>query len=108
MYLDLIIWIARFFSYFGAILIFYGGIRAISGIISIEILRKPIKYTTIRVDFTSKIVLALEFFIAADLIKTILEPTLDQVIVLAVIVAIRTVVGYFMDKEAKDLTLKDK
>ncbi|AXV37532.1 MAG: DUF1622 domain-containing protein [Methanobacteriaceae archaeon] len=108
MYSDIIVWITRFFSYFGAIFIFYGGIRAIAGIISIEILRKPIAYNTIRIDFTSKIVLSLEFFIAADLIKTILEPTVDQVVVLAVIVAIRTVVGYFLDKEAKELTLKDK
>ncbi|MGC9517116.1 MAG: DUF1622 domain-containing protein [Methanomicrobiales archaeon] len=107
MYLDIIVWVARFFSYFGAILIFFGGIRAIIGIISIEILRKSINYNSIRIDFTSKIVLSLEFFIAADLIKTILEPTIDQVIVLAVIVAIRTVVGYFLDKEAKELSFKN-
>ena len=50
-----------------------------------------------------KIVLALEFFIAADLIRTVIQPTLDEVIILAVIVAIRTVVGYSLDKEAKDI-----
>ena len=61
------------------------------------------KYNTIRADFTSKIVIALEFFIAADLIRTVIQPTLDEVIILAVIVAIRTVVGYTLDKEAKDL-----
>jgi uncharacterized membrane protein len=45
----------------------------------------------------------LEFFIAGDLIKTITEPTFSQITTLAVIVAIRTVIGYFMDKESKEL-----
>jgi uncharacterized membrane protein len=36
-------------------------------------------------------------------IRTVIQPTLDEVIILAVIVAIRTVVGYSLDKEAKDI-----
>lgn len=66
-------------------------------------LKKSSDYNLIRADFTSKIVLALEFFIAADLIRTVIQPTLDEVIILAVIVAIRTVVGYSLDKEAKEI-----
>ncbi len=74
---------------FGAILVFYGGIRAVIEILAKEILRKSYQYHDIRLDFTTKIVLGLEFFIAADLIKSILQPTLTDLIVLAVIVAIR-------------------
>ncbi len=77
--------------------------RAIISIIKVEVLKKSLNYNTIRADFTSKIVIALEFFIAADLIRTVIQPTLDEVIILAVIVAIRTVVGYSLDKEAKDI-----
>jgi uncharacterized membrane protein len=47
--------------------------------------------------------LGLEFFIAGDLIKTIIEPTFSEITILAVIVAIRTIVGYFLDKESKEL-----
>jgi uncharacterized membrane protein len=87
----------------GAILIFYGGLRAIIKVLKVEILKKSADYNLIRADFTSKIVLALEFFIAADLIRTVIQPTLDEVIILAVIVAIRTVIGYSLDKEAKEI-----
>ena len=106
MYLDIITYISLFFSIFGAILIFYGGLRAIIKVLRVEVLKKSSDYNSIRVDFTSKIVLALEFFIAADLIRTVIQPTLNEVIVLAVIVAIRTVVGYSLDKEAKDILSK--
>jgi uncharacterized membrane protein len=78
-------------------------LRAIITIIKVELLKKPSDYNMIRADFTSKIVLSLEFFIAADLIRTVIQPTLDEVVILAVIVAIRTVVGYSLDKEAKDM-----
>ena len=103
MYQDIITYISLFFSIFGAILIVYGGLKAIITILKVEILKKSLNYNTIRADFTSKIVLSLEFFIAADLIRTVIQPTLDEVIILAVIVAIRTVVGYSLDKEAKDI-----
>ncbi len=103
MYQDIITYISLFFSIFGAIIIVYGGLRAIISIIKVEVLKRSLNYNTIRSDFTTKIVIALEFFIAADLIRTVIQPTLDEVIILAVIVAIRTVVGYTLDKEAKDI-----
>jgi uncharacterized membrane protein len=103
MYSDIVTYVALFFSIFGAILIVYGGLRAIYKILKVELWRQSSDYNAIRIDFTSKIVLALEFFIAADLVRTIIQPTLNEVIVLAVIVAIRTVVGYSLDKEAKDI-----
>ncbi len=103
MYEDIINYISLFFSIFGALLIVYGGLNAIIQVLKVEIFRKSNNYSGIRIDFTSKIVLALEFFIAADLIRTVIQPTLDEVIILAVIVAIRTVVGYSLDKEAKDI-----
>jgi len=107
MYQSIVNYVALFFSLFGAILIIYGGLRAIIKILSVELLKKSVSYNSIRVDFTSKIVLALEFFIAADLVRTIIQPGLNEVIILAVIVAIRTVVGYSLDREAKDI-LSDK
>ncbi len=103
MYEDIINYISLFFSIFGALLIVYGGIIAIIQVFKIEIFNKSNDYSGVRIDFTSKIVLALEFFIAADLIRTVIQPTLDEVIILAVIVAIRTVVGYSLDKEAKEI-----
>ena len=95
--------IADFLSYFGAIVIFYGGLRAIVGVIKIEIFKKEINYNDVRIDFTPKVLIGLEFFVAADLIKSILEPSLEQVIILAIIVAIRTVVGFSLNREIREL-----
>jgi len=106
-YSFIILLIVDFLSYFGALVIFYGGIRAVKGVLTIEVLKREKSYNDIRLDFTSKIVLGLEFFIAADLIKSILEPTFSQLIVLAIIVAIRTVVGYSLSHEIRELE-KDK
>ena len=106
MYSDIVNYVALFFSIVGAILIVYGGLRAIFNVLKVELWKHSSDYNSIRIDFTSKIVLALEFFIAADLVRTIIRPDLNEVIVLAVIVAIRTVVGYSLDKEAKDIMSK--
>ena len=107
-YGTIITFVASILSYFGAIVIFYGGIRAAIGVLSIEILKKENSYNNVRMDFTPKLLIGLEFFIAGDLIKSILEPNLNQVIILAVIVAIRTVVGFSLGREVRELEHTDK
>ncbi|MGB9978731.1 DUF1622 domain-containing protein [Methanobacterium sp.] len=102
-YGTIIIYIANILSYFGAVIIFYGGIRAAIGVLSIEILKRKTSYNDVRMDFTPKLLIGLEFFIAGDLIKSILEPNLNQVVILAIIVAIRTVVGVSLNREIKEL-----
>jgi len=49
----------------------------------------------------SYILLGLEFMIAADIMHTFIKPSKDELIVLGSIVAIRTVISYFLDKELK-------
>ena len=100
--------VADFLSYFGAIVIFYGGLRAILGTLKIELFKKELDYNDVRIDFTPKILIGLEFFVAADLIKSILEPSFQQVVILAIIVAIRTVVGLSLNREIKELESNKK
>ena len=45
------------------------------------------------------ILLGLEILICADIIESILNPTFHDIIVLASIVVIRTVISYFLNKE---------
>ena len=47
----------------------------------------------------SYLLLGLEFLIAADIIRTVAHPALEEIAVLAGIVAIRTVISYFLDRE---------
>jgi len=91
------------FSIVGSIIIIYGGILATINTLIGEVKKKKNYYAGVRIDFTYKIALGLEFFIAGDLIKTIIEPTFNEIITLAIIVAIRTVIGYTLSKESKEL-----
>ena len=47
----------------------------------------------------SYLLLGLEFLVAADIIGTIVSPTLQELIVLGGIVAIRTIINYSLNKE---------
>ncbi|MGY3777858.1 DUF1622 domain-containing protein [Isobaculum melis] len=47
----------------------------------------------------SYILFGLEILIAADIIETILNPTFDDIIMLASIVVIRTAISFFLTKE---------
>ncbi|MGZ4925511.1 MAG: DUF1622 domain-containing protein [Halobacteriota archaeon] len=99
----LISWIVTFFELVGAIIIFYGSARVVVELVTNALRRRTPNYTAIRLDFTSKIVLALELFVANDLVRTILSPTLDQAVILAFVVGIRIVVGLSLNRELREL-----
>ncbi|MBR1368216.1 hypothetical protein RJ53_01380 [Methanocalculus chunghsingensis] len=96
------------FELMGAIMIVYGGVRAAIGVVLIEVIhRTNIYYNTVRIDFTNKLIFGLEFIIAADVLATILAPSIEDVLLLGAIVAIRTVLSHFLLKEATDYTMND-
>ena len=90
----------------GAVLIIYGGFRAIVRVLLRELSKTAFTYNQIRRDFTDKIVFGLEFLIAADILATLLSPTQQDLINLAVVVVIRTILGYFLSKEAAEFNLQ--
>lgn len=55
----------------------------------------------IRHQLGSYLLLGLEFLIAADVIMTIVDPTLVEVAILGGIVLIRTVISFFLDRELR-------
>ncbi len=57
----------------------------------------------IRIRLGSYLVLALEFFIAGDIVKTIITPTWESLGILGVIVIIRTILSYFLTKGLKKI-----
>ena len=65
--------------------------------------RKLLPLERIRIDLGRYLLLGLEFLIAADIIRTIVKPSLEEVAVLLAIVAIRTVISYFLNKEIERL-----
>ncbi|MDY9925434.1 DUF1622 domain-containing protein [Methanosarcina sp.] len=88
------------FNVVGSVLIVYGGLRATAEIILLETFKKHYKYEHIRRELTNKLVFGLEFFIAADVLRTLRDPTQEELIVLGTVVLIRTILGYFLSKEA--------
>jgi uncharacterized membrane protein len=56
-------------------------------------------YQTARTSFGSALLLGLEILVAADLVRTIVTPTLEEVTVLAIIVAIRTFLSFSLQVE---------
>ena len=90
----------------GAVLIIYGGLRAVIRVILLEFSKTSFTYNQTRREFTDKIVFGLEFLIAADILATLLSPTQQDLINLAVVVVIRTILGYFLSKEAAEFNLQ--
>ena len=99
--------VAFFFGVAGALLIIYGGIRAMADILGHELLSGKKGYDDIRIQFTGKIIFGLEFFIAADIINTLVAPGQQEILLLGAVVIIRVVLGYFLSREAQGRIEKD-
>lgn len=58
-----------------------------------------VNFQSIRHDVGFHLLLGLEFLIAADIVRTVVRPSLEELAVLGGIVAIRTLLSYFLGKE---------
>ena len=105
-FFDIIYFFALVLGIAGAVLIVYGGLKAIVKILLLEIVKGPHTYNLIRRELTDKIVFGLEFLIAADILSTITTPTQEELVNLGVVVVIRTILGYFLSKEAAEFSLQ--
>ena len=93
-------------SIIGALITIWGIAIALFEFLKKELLRKGdcIKCNElIRIKLGSYLVLALEFFIAGDIIKTIITPTWEGLGILGAIVVIRTILSYFLTKDLKKI-----
>jgi uncharacterized membrane protein len=104
---DIVEILALIFAVVGSALIGYGGLVAAYKIFLREIWKRPsTDYNLIRREFTSKIVFGLEFYIAGDLLTTLIAPTKEEILLLAVVVIIRTILGYFLARETAEYQLE--
>ncbi len=90
----------------GALITIWGIIVSLIDFLKKELLRKEdcVKCNeAIRIKLGSYLVLALEFFIAGDIIKTIITPTWEGLGILGAIVVIRTILSYFLTKDLKKI-----
>jgi uncharacterized membrane protein len=60
--------------------------------------------TEIRIDLSNYLILSLEVIIGRDIIETFLKPTLGDITILAVLVALRTLLAFFLNYEMSHMT----
>lgn len=90
----------------GSVIIVTGVVSALADFVKKEIFARQDAIAlneTIRIRLGSYLVLGLEFFIAGDIIKTIITPTWESLGMLGAIVVIRTVLSYFLTKDLKKI-----
>jgi uncharacterized membrane protein len=78
----------------------FGALQALGGVISLILKRAAdeMQGREIWLRFATWILLALEFALAADIVRTAVAPTWDDISKLAVIATIRTMLNYFLAK----------
>jgi uncharacterized membrane protein len=96
-----------FFVMVGLAMIIYGGIVSTIEIILHEAQKKNYTYAHIRHQFTDKILFGLEFLIAADVIRTVLDPSIEEILTLGAIVLIRTIMAHFLSKEIEEYSFEE-
>ncbi len=104
---DLLQTISEVVALVGVVILLWGATATTVNTIRVEIAsfrrrRLPHARLKLRQQFGSSLLLGLEFLIAADVIRTALQPTVEEIAILGGIVAIRTVISYFLHKEMAD------
>ena len=92
----------------GIAVILWGAIVAFIKFITLEFsrIKKQLvcrKREALRHHFSSYILLGLEFLVAADVVHTLIKPTLTEIAILGAIVAIRTVLSFFLSRDLVEL-----
>ena len=100
--------LATIISVISLLIVTYGALIAIISFIINELKRVTGAYTPtnirkLRAVFGTYLLLGLEFLIASDILKTVLEPTMNELIILGGIVVVRTILSVFLNKEIKEL-----
>ncbi len=101
-YADLMLGIAQVFELIAACVLIAGLVFSILFALRVWFRDKngSVSYRVLRQAFGGAILLSLEILVAGDLIRTVaVSPTLDNVIVLAIIVVIRTFLSFSLDIE---------
>ena len=100
--------ISELINFVGFAIIVIGAVRSVVFYLRHEAVRlmgKEDQFAadTIRGDFGAYLLLGLEFSVAADVIATLIEPTNEKLIQLGALIAIRTVIAYFIGRERVEL-----
>jgi len=96
---DMVDLMVRLIEACGAVVIMIGAIVAIAKF-AVALSRRDIKqFSAVRLSLARFLVLGLEFQLAADVLRTAISPSFEEIGKLAAIATIRTVLNYFLNRE---------
>ena len=100
--------LAIIISFISIFVVVYGTLIAAGAFIKTELTRLRGKHNiqklrVLRADLGTYLLLALELLIAADILKTIVEPGLHELAILGGVVVLRTVLSFFLNKEILEI-----
>ncbi|HEY3419804.1 MAG TPA: DUF1622 domain-containing protein [Methanomassiliicoccales archaeon] len=98
---DITNYLTLIFSAIGVVIVAIGGFWAAGRLLNNALRKRSMDYTAVKRDFTQLIVLGLDFFIAGDILTSFVAPTFNDLILLAVVVGIRTVLSVFLAWEVR-------
>jgi len=95
--------IGMFFAYAWILLMIIGWVKAIWLLVYRRFVDQSIPLWRIRIKLWHYLVLSLEFLVAKDILESIVDPNLNGLLMLGLIVVIRTVLSYFLNKEISEV-----
>ena len=91
----------------GALIVVLEVVRTIVGYVSTLLRRNPVHMNTLRLRLGQSLVMGLEFQVAADVLKTALAPTWNDVGLLAALIGLRTLLNYLLEREVRLLKAEE-
>lgn len=98
---EISVWLATFVEAGAAVIIAYGALEATTRVFQLLVTRKNMQFykEDIRLNLGQWLTLALEFELAADILRTAVAPSWNDIGQLAAIIVIRTTLNFFLQKE---------
>jgi uncharacterized membrane protein len=86
-------------EFFGAMVVLFGILRAIWGYIRAIVRPEALDSGPLRHGLGQSLVFAIEFLVAADILRTAMAPTWEDLLKLGALILLRTVLNYLLELE---------
>jgi uncharacterized membrane protein len=83
----------------GALVILMGVVRTMVLYVRRCMRPRPMKATALRIHLGQSLVMGLEFLVAADILKSAISSEWNDLLQLAALIGLRTVLNYFLERE---------
>jgi uncharacterized membrane protein len=83
----------------GALVVIMGVGRAIWRYVKSYLQHDPLHVASLRLQLGQSMVMGIEFQVAADILRTALRPTVNDILLLAALIGVRTILNYLLERE---------